>query len=354
MNRVARRLVAAVAVGLATAGCACPDGLPPVTEPLGPTTLDPAVAEELDRELLTVRSEQGIPGLAVGVVEEGTMAYVRSFGVATLEPTTALRPDTPFPAASISKLFTTLVVLQLVDDGRLALDSPLSELGFEGVWITPRELLTHRSGLRDGDGPDAVLSGELSTGTKVWSYADANFDLLGRVVERIAGEPFAAVARRRVLEPVGMEHSTFDTTVPSVVDGHVGCWFGGGRRAVAPPADPDSAPSEGLRASVVDLTRWMEVVLGRSPRLASAWHWDAMFESAATTDWPDVDQGLGWQVETGTDEWIVRHAGSVDGIRALLTLWPDRGRGIVVLGNAESLQRWVVRSRILSILDIAD
>jgi len=49
----------------------------------------------------------------------------------------------------------------------------------------------------------------------------------------------------------------------------------------------------------------------------------------------------------------VRHAGSVDGIRALLTLWPDRGRGIVVLGNAESLQRWVVRSKVVSILDTA-
>jgi CubicO group peptidase (beta-lactamase class C family) len=168
---------------------------------------------------------------------------------------------------SISKLFTTLLVLQLVDEGRLTLDAPLSEAGFDGVRITPRELLTHRSGLRDGDHPDAVLVGRSSSDAGTWSYADVNFDLLGRVVERIGGEPFADIARRRVFEPLGMHDSTFDPTAPGVVDGH---------------------------------------------------------------------------------------AGSVDGIRCLLTLWPARGRGIVVLGNAESLRRWAMRSKIVSILDAAD
>lgn len=189
-------------------------------------------AAQVDRVFEKYASSSA-PGCAVGVFERGKLTLFRGYGVAnftTAEPFTA---DSLFYAASVSKQFTALAVALLVDEGKLSLEDDvrkwIPELPNYGAPITVAMLMHHTSGVRDFLGlfdlagvetydqlnvPDtlhlvtAQRGLNFPSGTK-HQYSNGGYFLLAQVVARASGEPLHEFAKRRIFEPLGMQHSYF-------------------------------------------------------------------------------------------------------------------------------------------------
>lgn len=322
-----------------------------------------SVMSELAQRVDEFRDEQGIPGLAVGVLRRGEIVFIHASGLrAKNQPATAT-DHTLFSAASISKTLTATAILQLVADGELKLDQPVGEIldEFERQPITIRHLLTHTSGLHDRPSPGDRRSAEevqrylerladrelwYAPGTE-WSYSDSGFNVLGSIIERLRGEPFGDVMRERVLEPLGITRGGFlleqrdtDAALPHR-DGFLGV-----RLIRDPDYDRAFLPSSGLHVSVRDLLRWADATLSRDDRLLPPEMFEVMLEGQHATSWDGVEMALGWQLELSRFGRLPRHAGDAGGMSSLLTLYPDDEVAIAILTNREDAPRWQLRSLI--------
>jgi beta-N-acetylhexosaminidase len=169
-------------------------------------------------------AEQKIPGLALAVVRDGRIEIAAGFGLANVEHQVPVKPETVFQSGSTGKQPAAAAALLLADEGRLALDDPVSKyVPAPAHWkrITVRHLLTHTSGLRATlplyrDARDSVealrmvfAQGPVAPpGTRV-VYSDLNAILLGEIVRRVSGEPLAVFATREVLQPLGLRQTLF-------------------------------------------------------------------------------------------------------------------------------------------------
>ena len=294
-------------------------------------------------------------------------------------PCTRAHYSDPVPrlhAGSLSELLTAVVVLQLVEAGRVDLHDPLGRHlpAFEGSLITVADLLAHRSGLRDPQGPrerrtqqaaDAYFAalarqqprspGEPHTDRRPdYHHASANYNLLGRLIESLEAQPFPAVMQARLLDPLGMFDSSFAVdAIPEAAQ--VQGWQRRWGRLVAglPPADRAFAPSLGLQTTATDLARFARAVLAAAegldddviaprtirrmtpPSMTNPDHEDAGgMEGLQGLEGRDgIERGVGWQLaatELGP-QWLAGSA--ADGFGNLLTVYPQRGFAVVVMGN---------------------
>ena len=321
----------------------------------------------LDDALEEICRRFRVTGLAVGIVENGSPLYARGFGVRDTRSGAPVTAHTRFHAASISKTFTATAILQLAEKGQLAIDDPVERYlpDFAGSGITLSQLLTHSAGLSDwtraaGTSDEAAVAdyvGQVARHEHAyppgqgWQYSDADFNVLGAVIEAVSGIPYPEYMQRYVLDVAGMTQSSFHR--PQQGDDmawpHTGDIFV--RRASDHPWDRVFLPSSGLQTSVTDLMRWAAVNLHRDDSLLSAASYDALFTRRLDTAWSGVAMGLGWQLEQRDTHWLPRHPGGEHGFRALLTLYPDAHRAIVILSNGETTPRWEIRGVIEAVLD---
>ena len=194
---------------------ASPEGLEPTGDEL---------AARMDAYLAANFPRAGAPGLAVAVVDAGGVRYLRTFGDCP-------DADAPFVVGSLSKSFTAVAVMQLVEQGAVDLDAPASRYapGYDVPdEVTVRSLLNQTSGFGAYDSLAEAADGELGETFGAFSYANANYDLLGRVVEGASGEDYARYLDEHVLEPLGMASTTADPAraeALGMVPGHRD-WFG--------------------------------------------------------------------------------------------------------------------------------
>src|SRR4051794_20469999 len=174
-----------------------------------------------------------VPGVQVATVSSGAIDTAAA-GVADTESGAAVTTETRFRPGSITKLLTATLVLQCVDDGLVDLDDPVRKhlpafrlaAGTDADRVTVRHLLGHSSGIDAGDlfvdvgDDDGCLAayvelvadaGLLFEPGRWMSYNNAGFVLAGRLVEEVRGEPWDVVARRRVVDPLGMEATSFQS-----------------------------------------------------------------------------------------------------------------------------------------------
>jgi CubicO group peptidase (beta-lactamase class C family) len=277
----------------------------------------------------------------------------------------AMRPGSraTYHSASISKLFTATVVLQLRDEGKLALSDRVgkyvAEMAASSIRIS--DLLTHTSGLRDrtrargrsGRAEVDEYIRELSRQKPAsepgaqWAYADAGFNLLGRVIESITGREFTAVMQERVLTPLGMSVSAFVLSPTAEVTSIRAADEQG--RPLEHPWDLAFAPSSGLQSDAKDLARFGAEILAiaagrRDPGLLVQSTLREMTTVRVPTEWSGVSQAYGWQLAAGGEVW--RHAGGEAGFESLLALYPQHGFGVAVLGNRKDWPRFKLASAI--------
>ncbi|MFS1299889.1 serine hydrolase domain-containing protein [Streptosporangium longisporum] len=339
-------------------------GAPPVspgTESLLPASriaagagreIDPAA---VDRFVNAYREATGLPGVAVAVTRGAKVVHVAGYGrTASGEPVTG---RTPMAVASLSKSFTALAVMQLVEEGRVGLDAPVREALPEftmadprAARITVRQLLDQTSGMatsafRERSLPQprslreavARLRGArlaADPGTR-WSYHNTNFQVAARLVEVVAGVPFADRLRTHVFGPLGMRDSrTIDTErdLPPTARGHLHLL--GVPIALAEPHGFGNG-SGGVISSAGDMARWMIMQAGEGTgpggvRVVSA----AGVAEMRTPSRIKRSYALGWALgTTGSGAPVVEHDGDLSTATARQTLLLRSGHGIVVMAN---------------------
>lgn len=236
----------------------------------------------------------GVPGLPYAVVTDGEITSVGARGVLMIGGDSEVTPDTAFVAGSISKSFTVLAVMQLVEAGRIDLDAEVSHHlgGFSGqpaAAITIRQLLSHTSGfstLQRNTSHTDTTEGKDELARRVdrlaqvipaykpdekWEYSNTNYQILGRVIEVVSGQEYQTYVATNILEPVDMEHSfVADGEIhESMAAGHRP-WFGTKRPLPENTTDRGTAPQGGIVASASDLALYLQMMMNGQDDVLSA------------------------------------------------------------------------------------
>ncbi len=310
-----------------------------------------ALDDVIDREM----SASGVPGLAYAVVSDGAMASTGAQGVMEIGVEEAVTQDTPFVAGSISKSFTALAVMQLVEAGAVDLDSQVSQhldvfSGRPAGDITIRQLLSHTSGFSTLQGNTSyadAIGGKDALERSVdrlagvtpahapderWEYSNTNYQILGRLIEVVSGQEYQTYIAAHILEPVGMEHSfVADGEIhESMATGHTP-WFTTKRPLAGHATDRVTAPQGGIVASASDLALYMQMMMNGTDDVLSAEGKALMMQPASAAS---PFYGLGWFLDS--TRGTVWHSGSTPGIETLATMVPATRSGVVVLVNGGS------------------
>lgn len=327
--------------------------------------LSPAATARIDA-LFAAWDKPDSPGAAVAVLLQDKAVHSRGYGMAQLEYRAPITPATPFHVASVSKQFTAFAVHLLVQDGKLALDDEvrrhLPELqarSVGGAPITIRHLIHHTSGLRDQWSllmlaglrlDDVITEGDILG--LVWRQRDLNFTpgeeemysntgytLLAQIVQRVAGRPFAAFAKERIFDPLGMKNTHFQEQYGTLVPGRAysyektdgktpEAW-----RYVALSYSNVGATS--LFTTLQDLARWNKNLQDwkvGGPGVAAAMQARGKLNSGK-----EIDYASGQLHGRMRGLPTLAHSGSDAAFRTMLLRFPTQGLSVLVLANADNL-----------------
>lgn len=311
----------------------------------------------------------GIPGVALGIVRGDRIVHLRGYGVAdeTGRPVTA---QTPFRVGSITKSFTALAVMQLVEAGKIELDAPVRRYlpwfrvadEAASAQITVRHLLNQTSGLStlagnaywdSQDGLEATvrslrtvkLSQPVGAG---FQYSNINYSIAGLVVEAVSGQPYADYIAQHIFAPLAMHHS-YATPAPALADGlAMGHLYSMGRMVADIGVEPPAyQPAGFVSASVEDMSRFAVAQLngGRygnaavlSAKGIAQLHHPAIPVGAIHAGLKDTHYGMGWVIGPVNGIPAIWHNGDTGRFHAMLIIAPERGTGIVLLANASGLE----------------
>ena len=299
------------------------------------------------------------PGLSVGIIYKGKLAYANSFGYADLSKKKKVDEHTLYHIASISKTFTSVAIMQLVDNGKLRLDDKVAEhiAWFKGKNkdkdsknITIRQLLSHTAGLfRDGDTPhwatgkfpkdlqqsfsSSSLTLENATGFK---YTNYGFSILGLVIQKVSGLTYEEYVSEHILKPLKM-NSTAPDYSPSLKD--VATGYGreipDEERKVFDHYKTNAyAPATGFLSNTIDLAKYLSALsLDSKKKLLSREAKKEMMRPHEKTE-EDEEYGLGLDIFWINKKKIVGHDGGFNGFITQVMLDPKSGIAVVVLTNS--------------------
>ncbi len=322
-----------------------------------------AVVRELEPWVGAEVVAKGLPALSIALVDDQQIVWARGFGFADVQKQTPATADTVYRVGSVSKLFTDLAVMQLVEQGRLELDAPVSRVLPEfaprnpfKAPITLRQLMSHRSGLVreppvghyfDASPPpllDVVKSLAGTTlvfepGTRT-KYSNAGIAVVGAVVERMGGKPFPMAIESALLSPLGMARSSFEPTQALVQQmAHGLMWTYDGQTVATPTFLLGTGPAGNLVSSVSDLGRFVSFLFaqGRGPAGAviKAETLKSMIDPRPGKSGETPDFGLGFAISRLDGERAIGHNGAVYGFASEVKALPNQKLGAVVITSVD-------------------
>jgi CubicO group peptidase (beta-lactamase class C family) len=293
----------------------------------------------------------GEPGAAVLVRRGGQILLRQGYGEANLEWNAQVTPETVFRLGSITKQFTAVCILKLAEQGKIALDDPVSRFLPEARGgETVEHLLTHTSGLGSLDrvpGYAAWSRAELKPGDLVallaggprdfrpgedWQYSDANYILLGALIEKVSGVPYQDFLRENVLLPLGMKSTYYDDGSQILRARAAGYSYAQGQVKNAPYLNLEAVSSAGALVSTVDdLARWDEALYG--DRLVSWQLLARAFTPYRLRYGKPTFYGYGWVIHDFHGEAVFEHGGRINGFEAHLLRVPSQRIFICILTN---------------------
>ncbi len=298
---------------------------------------------------------QQIPGLALLVSRDGKMVQAEGFGLANVELQVPVKPETVFQSGSVGKQFTATAVMMLVEEGRVALEDPLTKYfpGAPAAWkeVTVRELLSHTAGF--GDYPDKfdfrkdwtedeelklVESIPLAypPGTK-WEYSNLGYATLGFLIHRVTGEFYGDFLQQRIFHPLGMQTTRIISEADIIPNRAAGYRLVKGelknQEWVAPLVNTTADGS--LYFSILDLAKWdaalyTEKLLKRSS-LDKMWTPEKLKNGQPNEE----GYGFGWFMEEKDGHHVIGHDGAWQGFKSCIERYVNDQLTVVVLANLE-------------------
>jgi CubicO group peptidase (beta-lactamase class C family) len=346
----------------------------------------------VDTLVQSIMKRYGVPGVSLAIAREGEIAYGRGFGHRDVERGLPATLDTVFGIASVSKSFAALCIMQLQDAGRLSVRDPvinyLPEFRMPAVQyteqVTIHHLLTHTSGLPPMPSRWFVFARSIAAegryretpvpldsyppidtyeqlmaliGRASWrplgapgrylSYSNEGYALLGAIVERVSGQPFARYASTHILEPAGLTRTGFDLDVPDASAPITAFYATETRDGAAVPSpiswwrSPVWHSTGGMCSTVRDLVRYLEIyrtggMIGDT-RIVSR---DAVAEMTRSQMEASPGQGYGYGLIVDTDHHgvtVYGHSGERLGASAYVAVAPERGMTAAVLANVGNM-----------------
>jgi len=310
-------------------------------------TPDAPLAKTLD-SMLTALYAKDAPGAAVIAVRDGRTVLRKAYGMADLELGVPLQPDMVFRIGSMTKQFTAVAILMLVEEGKVAVSDPITKFlpdyPTQGKTITVEHLLTHTSGIKSYTDMDDFLANmrkdytvkelvdhfksqpmDFEPGAK-YQYDNSGYFLLGAIVEKASGMGYEAFLKKRIFDVVGMSRTSLEST-SRVIPGRA--------RGYSTNADwismtqPFSAGA--LVSTVDDLAKWDAALytgeLLRPETLRQA------FTPHRLNDGKPIDYGYGWEPGTWEGFTVIQHGGGINGFVSMGVRVPERKVYVAVLSN---------------------
>ncbi|HEX6649491.1 MAG TPA: serine hydrolase, partial [Pyrinomonadaceae bacterium] len=298
--------------------------------------------------------ERRIPGLQAAVVRDGKIVLLESFGIADIQHSVPTTNNTVFPIYSCTKAFTGVAVMQLVEQGKIDLNAPVSRYldGLPQSWqpVTSRQLLTHVSGLpnllavldpvtyglpkgmteedvwtRTQSMPTASAPGER------FSYNQTNYALLGKIIDKLTGKPFAQVFKEQQFQPAGMESTGFGDSRDVTRNKASTYSYDSSETLVHDYAEFPTfrRTASGMNSTAADLAYWIialqhQKLLKTKTALNTLWT-AGTYNNGQPTQWAN-----GWMTKPRPKHRAVIATG---GSRAAFFVYPEDDLAVVVLTN---------------------
>lgn len=298
----------------------------------------PGTGRQLEALIARAQRDGRLPSIVAGVVRDGRLVWTGGVGNVMGNPA-----DTQYRIGSITKTFTSVLVLQARDEGLLSLDDSLATYVPQAPFgdRTLRSLLSHTSGVpgepagpwwertEGGDFAALVAANANTTAPLVsgqeFRYSNLAFALLGEMVARVRGETWWSLVQSRILRPLGMERTTYQAVPPNAQGYSVSHLLN--TLTPEPHSDTGAMAAAGqLWSTLDDLARYAGFVLTGHPDVLGL----STLEEAATTVQHEGNYGLGFGRVAGGSGRLVGHTGTMPGFRA--SFFCDRGRGTAFLG----------------------
>lgn len=307
---------------------------------------------EVDRIFASYKSPY--PGAAVEVIHKGDIALSMGYGLANVEENIPVTDSTDFRLASVTKQFTAMCVLQLIDKGELSFETNLKELfptfPEYGRKITIKNLLQHTSGLIDYEHlisdtatvqvkdrdvlkmMESTDSTYFEPGTK-HQYSNTGYAVLTQVIEKITNIPFRTYLKENIFNPLGMKNTLAYEKGINIVP----------NRAYGYTIEPNGISRTdqsitsavlgdgGIYSNLKDLYLWDQALYDTV--LVSKHLRDQAFLKGKTKDGKTFNYGYGWRIENYKGNYVVYHTGSTEGFRNIIYRIPAKNFTVVILTN---------------------
>jgi CubicO group peptidase (beta-lactamase class C family) len=310
------------------------------------------------------------PGVAVIVVRDGEVIFRGGQGMANLELGVPIEPDMVFRLGSITKQFTAVSILMLAEQGKLAIDDPITrflpDYPTHDHLITIKHLLSHTSGIKSYTSmpewpplwrKDFTVKELIdffkfqpmeSAPGKCWSYNNSGYILLGAIIEKVSGQTYEEFLQRNIFEPLGMKQSYYDNPtqmIPRRVSGYDNTPDGFTNAPYLSMTQPYAAGA--LASTVDDLARWDAALytgqLLKPETLAQA------HTSYRLTDGTLTEYGYGWAISEYADHQLIEHGGGINGFLTYAIRIPDDRVFVAILSNNGRSQPGLVAFKIAAL-----
>jgi beta-lactamase class C len=335
-----------------------------------------AARKDVDYRLLDQRLQQLIQkpamvGLAVGVVENGRITFLRGYGETLKGSGEPVTPDTVFRWASVSKGVAATMVAKLAEQGKIQLNAPVVnyapdlKLPAQNEYrATVADLLSHRLGiyrnaydnkLEEGQDPSllrtqlAQLSPACQPGT-CWSYQNVAYDASSEMVARILGVPYEQAVKSLLFNPIGMSSGSVSLAGLESSKSWARPHGAGGKPLPIVDTYYKVPAAGGVNSNIKDMSLWMLAQMGEMPDVLDKKVLDTIhapyvvtptergrlrkFLERLGTAW----YGFGWRSYDYSGHRIIGHRGGINGYRSLILFDPDKKSGVVALWNSNTNQ----------------
>lgn len=333
-----------------------------------PSQLPPLDAQQLaaiDAFVAKQMATQRIPGLELGIYSRGRVLLAKGYGLANVELNVPVKPETLMQSGSVGKQFVSAAIMMLVEEGKISLDDSITKYfpDAPATWkpILIRNLLSHTSGLSEYEsdertGPSGPFylrldftEGELAKKIEAmpiewapgdkWGYRNTNYVLLGIIIHKITGMPYAQFLNEHIFKPLGMTSTRLISDrdiIPNRSAGYEIDRSGDLKNQEWVSPTFNSTADGALYYNVLDLARWDEALYGttllKQSSLDRIWTVYPLNNGKPNPS----GYGFGWEIGEQNGHKRIEHGGAWQGFTCDISRYPDDSLAVVVLTNLDA------------------